>query len=81
MWCHNLGPSEQVAEILAQWLGSIDCGEQEMDMSERKPHGAVPREMREKRVEEREQKRDEDARAEDEALDDAVRRSIKDHGA
>ncbi len=26
-WCRNLGPSERVAEVLSQWLGSIDYGE------------------------------------------------------
>ena len=50
-------------------------------MSERKPRGAVPRAVRERRVEEREHKRDGDASAEDKALEEAVKRSIKDHGA
>jgi hypothetical protein len=26
-WHHNLGPADKVAEVLAQWLGSIDAGE------------------------------------------------------
>ena len=26
-WCQNLGPSDKVAEVLSQWLGSIDYGE------------------------------------------------------
>jgi hypothetical protein len=24
VWCQNLGPREQVAEVLSQWLGSLD---------------------------------------------------------
>ncbi|GAC1585996.1 MAG: hypothetical protein NVS3B5_20310 [Sphingomicrobium sp.] len=27
-WCQNLGPHDKVAEVLSQWLGSIDEGEQ-----------------------------------------------------
>lgn len=23
-WCHNLGPYEEAAEVMSQWLGSID---------------------------------------------------------
>ena len=26
-WCHNLGPADKVAEVLSQWLGTIDYGE------------------------------------------------------
>lgn len=29
VWCHNLGPTEQVAEAMSQWLGSIDYDEVE----------------------------------------------------
>ena len=28
VWCHNLGPRDKVAEVLSQWLGSIDYGEE-----------------------------------------------------
>jgi hypothetical protein len=24
VWCHNLGPKEDAAEVMSQWLGSID---------------------------------------------------------
>lgn len=27
VWCRNLGPAEEVAEVMSQWLGSIDYGE------------------------------------------------------
>ncbi len=27
LWCHNLGPRDKVAEVLSQWLASIDHGE------------------------------------------------------
>jgi hypothetical protein len=27
VWCQNLGPKDKVAEVLCQWLGSIDYGE------------------------------------------------------
>ena len=27
VWCQNLGPAGKVAEVLSQWLGSIDYGE------------------------------------------------------
>lgn len=27
-WCRNLGPRDKVAEVLSQWLGSIDYGEE-----------------------------------------------------
>ena len=30
VWCHNLGPTEQVAEAFSQWLGSIDYDETEL---------------------------------------------------
>ena len=26
-WCHNLGPAVKVAEVLSQWLASIDDAE------------------------------------------------------
>ena len=29
VWCHNLGTEDQAAEVLAQWLGSIDYQERE----------------------------------------------------
>ena len=27
VWCQNLGPAEQVVEVMSQWLGSIDADE------------------------------------------------------
>ncbi len=27
VWCQNLGPAEQVVEVMSQWLGSIDGDE------------------------------------------------------
>jgi hypothetical protein len=27
VWCQNLGPSDKLAEVLCQWLGSIDFAE------------------------------------------------------
>jgi hypothetical protein len=27
VWCQNLGPAEKVAEVLSEWLGSIDYQE------------------------------------------------------
>ena len=27
IWCQNLGPTAQVAEVMSQWLGSIDYDE------------------------------------------------------
>ena len=29
VWCQNLGPTAKVAEVLSQWLGSIDYDERE----------------------------------------------------
>ena len=29
-WAQNLGPANKVAEVLSQWLGSIDHEEQEL---------------------------------------------------
>ena len=29
VWCQNLGPTEKVAEVLSQWLGTIDYDEVE----------------------------------------------------
>ena len=29
IWCQNLGPTEKVAEVLSQWLGTIDYDEQD----------------------------------------------------
>jgi hypothetical protein len=26
-WCHNLGAADEVAEVLSQWLASLDDGE------------------------------------------------------
>ena len=26
-WCHNMGPADKVAEVLTEWLTSIDDGE------------------------------------------------------
>lgn len=26
-WCKNLGPKDRVVEVLSQWLGSVDAGE------------------------------------------------------
>ena len=31
VWCQNLGPQDKVAEVLSQWLGSIDYDEVEND--------------------------------------------------
>lgn len=45
------------------------------------PRKSERREMREKRIKERDDKRAEAAIAEDKAMDDMVRRSIKDQGA
>jgi len=28
-WCANLGPTQKVAEVLSQWLGTIDYDEVE----------------------------------------------------
>jgi hypothetical protein len=28
-WCRNLGPADKVAEVMSQWLGSIDHGERD----------------------------------------------------
>ena len=28
-WAQNLGPADKVAEVLSQWLGSLDSDEQE----------------------------------------------------
>ncbi len=28
-WCHNMGPADKVAEVLSQWLASIDDGERD----------------------------------------------------
>ena len=27
VWCHIPGPRDELAEVLSQWLGSIDSGE------------------------------------------------------
>jgi len=32
-WAQNLGPANKVAEVLSQWLGSIDHEEQELSGS------------------------------------------------
>ena len=29
VWCQNLGPATKVAEVMSQWLGSIDHDEKE----------------------------------------------------
>ena len=29
VWCRNLGPADKVAEVMSQWLGSIDYGEKD----------------------------------------------------
>ena len=26
-WCHNLGPAAKVAEVLSEWLATLDDGE------------------------------------------------------
>lgn len=28
VWCQNLGPRDKVAEVLSQWLGSVDYDEE-----------------------------------------------------
>jgi hypothetical protein len=28
-WCHNMGPADKVAEVLSQWLASIDDAERD----------------------------------------------------
>ena len=32
IWCQNLGPAEKVAEVMSQWLGSLDHHEQESEL-------------------------------------------------
>ena len=34
VWCQNLGPTAKVAEVMSQWLGSIDCPEVETGQGE-----------------------------------------------
>jgi hypothetical protein len=29
VWCQNLGPADEVAEVMSQWLGTIDYDETE----------------------------------------------------
>jgi len=31
VWCHNLGPTDKVVEVLSQWLGSVDASEYDKD--------------------------------------------------
>ena len=31
VWCQNLGPVDKVAEVMSQWLGSIDYDEIEAE--------------------------------------------------
>ena len=35
VWCENLGPKEQAAQVMSQWLGSIDYDEVEIERYER----------------------------------------------
>jgi hypothetical protein len=28
-WCHNLGPAAKVAEVLSEWLATLDKGERD----------------------------------------------------
>ncbi len=30
-WCHNMGPADKVAEVLSEWLSSIDAGKSSVD--------------------------------------------------
>ena len=39
VWCQNLGPAEKVAELLSQWLGTIDHEEVDIDRYERSNPG------------------------------------------
>ncbi len=36
-WCRNLGPADKVAEVLSQWLASLDDGESGF-LPKTKPH-------------------------------------------
>jgi hypothetical protein len=33
-WAHNLGPAKKVAEVLSQWLASIDGGESTFELTQ-----------------------------------------------
>jgi hypothetical protein len=30
-WCHNMGPADKVAEVLSEWLSSMDAGKSSVD--------------------------------------------------
>jgi len=33
-WCHNMGPADKVAEVLSQWLASIDDGKNSFQVTQ-----------------------------------------------
>lgn len=40
IWCQNLGPTEKVAEVLSQWLQSIDYDEENFEATRRRLEAA-----------------------------------------
>jgi hypothetical protein len=81
VWCQNLGPAAKVAELLSQWLGSIDYDEVDTADVAPRPRTVEAPEDRAKRLEARAADRDRAVITEDDAVDAMIRKSIKDHGA
>ena len=80
VWCTNLGPTARVAEVMSQWLGSIDNDEAQAappPLSRR----LQERENKAKKLSDLTARRDQAAVAEEDEIDRMIRQNIADHGA
>ena len=81
VWCQNLGPAGKVAEVMSQWLATIDYDEVEAQALRPRSRRIEERENRARRLADRTIKREQNAIEEGDSVDAMIRKNIEDHGA
>ena len=80
-WAQNLGPRDQVAEVLSQWLASIDEDERgEGGIAMPRNRATEAPDARRQRLQEKALKQRDDAAEADRAADEMIERNIEKHG-
>jgi len=79
-WTQNLGPRDKVAEVLSQWLGSIDYEEVSLSAKLPKKRFLENETERAERLAENSRVRKAAVRAADDEIDARVKRNIEEQG-
>jgi hypothetical protein len=80
-WCEKLGHVSKVAEIMSQWLGSIDYDEVKAQEAPQPSRRQQERESKARRLADQTARRDRAAIVEEDEVDRMIRRNIEEHGA